>query len=160
MKQVWTVNTQNLSLQADGSRCTDVSSLYLLLGASLWPELEQPLDDLLGEGGVLLQELHHAVGQLGVVQRQAAHLATKSINNDHPIPRLTIFVSPHWLIDLITHSVECSPYAAELAPSPRTACAQLSKAGRSRWWSIQGSQEALRHHWSVQFHKRTWQNMG
>ena len=65
----------------------------LLLGAGLGPELEQPLDDLLGEGGVLLQELHHAVGQLGVVQRQAAHLATKSINNDHPIPRLTIFVS-------------------------------------------------------------------
>ena len=46
----------------------------LLLGAGLGPELEQPLDDLLGEGGVLLQELHHAVRQLRVVQRQTPHL--------------------------------------------------------------------------------------
>jgi len=46
---------------------------YLLLRAGLGPELEQPLDDLLREGGVLLQELHDAVGQLRVVQRQAAH---------------------------------------------------------------------------------------
>ena len=30
--------------------------------------------DLLGERGVLLQELDHAVGQLGVVQAQAPHL--------------------------------------------------------------------------------------
>ena len=47
---------------------------HLLLRAGLWPELEQSLDDLLGEGGVLLQELDHAVGQLSVVQRQAANL--------------------------------------------------------------------------------------
>ena len=44
----------------------------LLLGAGLGPELEQPLDDLLGEGGVLLQELDHAVSQLGVVEAEAA----------------------------------------------------------------------------------------
>merc|ERR1711884_328402 len=52
----------------------------LLLGAGLGPELEQPLDDLLGEGGVLLQELHHAVGQLGVVQRQAPNLVQRDQN--------------------------------------------------------------------------------
>ena len=46
----------------------------LFLRASLWPELEQPLDDLLRQGGVLLQELHHAVRQLRMVQRQAPHL--------------------------------------------------------------------------------------
>ena len=57
-----------------------ISSLYLLLGASLWPELEQALDDLLGEGGVLLQELHHAVRQLRVVQRQAPNLVQRDQN--------------------------------------------------------------------------------
>ena len=40
----------------------------LLLGAGLRPELEEALDDLLGQGGVLLKELDHAVGQLSVVQ--------------------------------------------------------------------------------------------
>ncbi len=30
-------------------------------------------DDRLGEGGILLQELNYAVGQLGVVHRQAPH---------------------------------------------------------------------------------------
>ena len=46
----------------------------LLLGAGLGPELEEALDDLLRQRGVLLQELDHAVGQLGVVQRQTSNL--------------------------------------------------------------------------------------
>ena len=50
---------------------------YLLLRASLGPELEQALDDLLGEGGVFLEELHYAVGELGVVEGQAAHLVKR-----------------------------------------------------------------------------------
>ena len=53
---------------------------HLLLGASLWPELEQPLDDLLRQGGVLLQELHDAVRQLRVVQRQTPHLVQRDQN--------------------------------------------------------------------------------
>ena len=49
-----------------------------LLGAvDLGPEPEQGADDGLGEGGVLLQELHHAVGQLRVVHRQRAHLVQR-----------------------------------------------------------------------------------
>ena len=49
-----------------------------LLGAvDLGPEPEQGADDGLGEGGVLLQELDHAVGQLGVVQGEAPHLARR-----------------------------------------------------------------------------------
>ena len=53
---------------------------HLLLRAGLWPELEQSLDDLLGEGGVLLQELHHAVRQLRVVQRQTPNLVQRDQN--------------------------------------------------------------------------------
>ena len=47
------------------------------LGAGLGPELEEALDDLLRQRGVLLQELDHAVGQLGVVQRQTSNLRKK-----------------------------------------------------------------------------------
>ena len=51
----------------------------LLLGAGLWPELEEALDDLLGQGGIFLEELDHAVGQLSVVQRQTSNLREKKI---------------------------------------------------------------------------------
>ena len=53
----------------------------LLLGAGLRPELEEALDDLLGQGGVLLKELDHAVGQLSVVQRQTSNLRRQIIYN-------------------------------------------------------------------------------
>ena len=48
--------------------------LYLFLWARFWPELEQPLYDLLGESGIFLQELHYTVGQLGMVERKAPNL--------------------------------------------------------------------------------------
>ena len=49
-----------------------------LLGAvDLGPEPEQTADDWLGEGGILLQKLDHTVGQLGVVDGQAAHLVQR-----------------------------------------------------------------------------------
>ena len=51
----------------------------LLLGAGLRPELEETLDDLLGQGGVLLKELDHAVGQLSVIQRQTSNLREKKL---------------------------------------------------------------------------------
>ena len=53
-----------------------------LLGAGLRPELEEALDDLLGQGGVLLKELDHAVGQLSVVQRQTSNLREKKITKN------------------------------------------------------------------------------
>ena len=53
---------------------------HLLLRAGLWPELEQSLDDLLRQSGVFLQELHDAVRQLRVVQRQAPHLVQRDQN--------------------------------------------------------------------------------
>ena len=46
----------------------------LLLRACLRPVLEQAADDLLRQGWILLQELDDAVGQLGVVERQALDL--------------------------------------------------------------------------------------
>ena len=54
----------------------------LLLGAGLWPELEEALDDLLGQGGIFLEELDHAVGQLGVVQGQASDLECSTVGKD------------------------------------------------------------------------------
>lgn len=42
---------------------------HLLLGAGLWPELEQPAHHRFRQRGVLLQELHHAVRELSMVQR-------------------------------------------------------------------------------------------
>ena len=54
-----------------------------LLGAGLRPELEEALDDLLGQGGVLLKELDHAVGQLSVVQRQTSNLREKKITKKY-----------------------------------------------------------------------------
>ena len=53
----------------------------LLLGAGLGPELEEALDDLLGEGGVLLQELDHAVRQLSMIKGQTAHLQRDGIRS-------------------------------------------------------------------------------
>ena len=49
-----------------------------LLGAvDLGPEPEQTADDWLSEGGILLQELDHAVGQLGVIHGEGAHLVQR-----------------------------------------------------------------------------------
>ena len=49
-----------------------------LLGAvDLGPEPEQAADDWLGEGGILLQELDHAVGQLRVIHGERAHLVQR-----------------------------------------------------------------------------------
>lgn len=50
---------------------------YLFLRTSLGPELEQTAHYGFSERGVLLQELHNAVGQLRVVQRQAFHLVQR-----------------------------------------------------------------------------------
>ena len=51
-----------------------VEEHHLLWAVDLGPESEEGADDGLGEGGVLLQELDHAVGQLGVVHRERADL--------------------------------------------------------------------------------------
>ena len=47
---------------------------HFFLWTSFWPELEEAFDDLLGEGGVLLQELNHAVRQLSMIKGQTPHL--------------------------------------------------------------------------------------
>jgi len=47
---------------------------YLLLAACLGPELKQSSTNGFREGWILLEELHHAVGQLCVVQWQALDL--------------------------------------------------------------------------------------
>lgn len=47
-----------------------VEEHHLLGRVRLRPELEEILDDGLGEGGVLLEELDDAVGELGVIDRQ------------------------------------------------------------------------------------------
>jgi hypothetical protein len=60
-------------------------STHLFLRARLWPVLEQPLDDLLREGGVLLQKLHYAVGELRVVERQASHLVQRDQHLDEEL---------------------------------------------------------------------------
>ena len=49
----------------------------LFLRAGLGPVLEEAADDLLGQRRVLLEELDDAVGQLGVVQRQALDLVQR-----------------------------------------------------------------------------------
>ena len=54
--------------------------MYLFLAACFWPVLEQSAADRLGERGVLLEELHHAVGQLRVVQREALDLVQRQQN--------------------------------------------------------------------------------
>ena len=50
---------------------------YLLLWARLGPELQQAFDDLFSEGCIFLKDLDDTVGQLGVVEREAAHLVKR-----------------------------------------------------------------------------------
>lgn len=46
----------------------------LLLWTRLWPKFKQPLYDRLRQRRIFLQELHHTVRQLGVVQGQTLYL--------------------------------------------------------------------------------------
>ena len=57
----------------------------LLLRARLGPVLEQAADHLLRQRRVLLQELDDAVGQLGVVQRQALDLVQRKQDLDQKL---------------------------------------------------------------------------
>ena len=43
----------------------------------LWPKLEQSEEHLLRETRVLLEELHHAIRELGMIERQALHLVQR-----------------------------------------------------------------------------------
>ncbi len=53
---------------------------YLFLRARLRPELEEPLDDLLRERGVLLKKLDHTIGQLGMVEGEATDFMQRNQN--------------------------------------------------------------------------------
>ena len=53
----------------------------LLRGMHFRPVSQEVEDDLLGQRGVLLQKLHHAVGQLGVVHREGLHLIGRRNSN-------------------------------------------------------------------------------
>ena len=86
----------------------------LLLGAGLRPELEEALDDLLGQGGVLLKELDHAVGQLSVVQRQTSNLRRQIIYNPQ---KYIIFISTLCRgISTLTRNCLCSAFKGRAKP--------------------------------------------
>lgn len=57
----------------------------LLLRARFRPELEQAAHDRLGEHSVLLEELHDAVGQLRVVQRQTLDFVQRQQHLDQKL---------------------------------------------------------------------------
>ena len=85
----------------------------LLLGAGLRPELEEALDDLLGQGGVLLKELDHAVGQLSVVQRQTSNLGKKE--NNQKTYTILIFTLCRG-ISTLTRNCLCSAFKGRAKP--------------------------------------------
>ena len=84
----------------------------LLLGAGLRPELEEALDDLLGQGGVLLKELDHAVGQLSVIQRQTPNLMRKMLQKIYIIFIFTLCRG----ISTLTRNCLCSAFKGRAKP--------------------------------------------
>ena len=88
---------------------------HFFLWTSFWPELEKALDDLLGESGVLLQELNHAVRQLSMIKGQTSHLHRQSRlhwDQDRRQPTLTLWSGMRTL----TRNCLCSAFKGKANP--------------------------------------------